>query len=543
MSGNELDRFRQQFKLVDRKDKAALRRWLEETAYLGTPTQAVIAGISYRTLLGWRKKVQLDSPNGQRLQYFGPRRINTIIVPENRADWDNREWFEEQLKHHTVLAIAEALRLSRRRTRGLISHYGLKSRGASLIRSKHPCCKKEWLLAHLVGKGLGPARCAKLAGVGIATILSWITRFGIVVPSNENNHTGVQGLWVRTLVKQLHAQPCVRRVWLSQGRLRVSYHSGIVDRYWLDEEPPTYNARTLKITAADSIVRVPQVRNEFETFDADPVHVTLRRRDWNRANCLERRIAMHAFLQKMRECRWPKYPTLVLQKEYEQMLAYDRSRFVRGGLFTIYPKNRCAAPGRRLLEHFVDLRGDYGWRLISPRQNMKAFKRLAAISSPITTHNYLKSLSIQGGPLIRTPLMYAALLERLGIKGSLLDVYPYHCAKAVACAMLGIKYYTWPTPMLEAALAEGLGEYVGLDYEPYNGQKVDLVLQDCNFRAMQFHPLHVKMALELCKVTKRVCVYVPHGYKAAIQERFRPDLAIQLRTRMHSNIPDYVLLW
>lgn len=541
-SQTELDRLRWQFEQVDKRDKVSLRQWLLDTAYLGTTTQAIIAGISYERLLVWRRRTGLSAPVKCNLLYYNKPTINTLVAPPNRADWNNHEWLSNVLKTHSVVQIAQAVGLSRRTMRGIIAKHGLKARpSAEVSKSKNPCCNREWLEEHLLRRKLPIARCMAIAGVGWATFFNWMAKFGIRPTNHVESCTGHNGLWVRTLHHRLKSHPAVRAIKCRPGRLRVSYHYGSVEEYWLERDPPRHRLSTIRVEAGDTLEHIPSIRPEFETLEPDPVHVTIRRGDWKRANQLERRIAMYMFLEQMRRSRWPKYPDEILRREYEAMLRYDRSRFVRAGTFTIYPKHRYEVPGRRLLEHFVDILDDHN-RRFARSLCRSSFLYLAAKQIPITTHNFWRTLGMQRW-LVRTPLMYAALLERLGVKGAVLDLYPFHGAKAVACAILGLKYYTWPTERLEEALANGLAEYVGLDYEPYAGQKIDLVLADCNLQQRFFHPIQVEVALEAGANAKHVLVYVPHQWKTAIQDRYQPSTAMQLRTRVHCGTLDYAMIW
>jgi hypothetical protein len=107
----------------------------------------------------------------------------------------------------------------------------------------------------------------------------------------------------------------------------------------------------------------------------------------------------------------------------------------------------------------------------------------------------------------------------------------------MACAVLGLKYRTTPDERFERAIAAGFGEFLGLDWEPYDGGKVDLVVADDGFG-----PTDLGVALQFADRAGSILGFVPHsGLRAASGLGHRAVLRV--RTRFYSKQDDYMLLW
>jgi hypothetical protein len=51
------------------------------------------------------------------------------------------------------------------------------------VRSRHPCCTREWLLVNYVAREQSLTACARLAGVSKYTLTAWLNRHAIRVRS------------------------------------------------------------------------------------------------------------------------------------------------------------------------------------------------------------------------------------------------------------------------------------------------------------------------------------------------------------------------
>ena len=103
----------------------------------------------------------------------GWRRRN--LVPTPPPDWGDG-WLEEQYAAGWGLrTIARAVGRSYTAVRRRLRRRGVAFRTArEAVRSRHPCCTREWLLVNYVARELSLTACARLAGVSKYTLTAWL---------------------------------------------------------------------------------------------------------------------------------------------------------------------------------------------------------------------------------------------------------------------------------------------------------------------------------------------------------------------------------
>lgn len=549
----DLQEFRQKFNTVDKQNPEELRRWFEDHPYLSTNDHAQIAdrAASYVRRLKAKAGINGTVPANLPVSKTQPKIVN-INVPE---DWDNPEWLAKMVKTYSLDDIADAVGIAKVTVFRKLTKYGITDRKGTKSSNKY--CTKEWCEEHYVKQGLSQAKCAKIAGICQQTFASWLNRFKIPVRTIQEtmkSHTNVQ-LWVRELSDKLQQQPIVRKVFLRKDHVHVRFMNYFWETYYVDYRPLKNNRRpplSYVINKKDaSITNVPKVLPEYEDSllsSNDQAHIAINRKDLKQASLIERRLAVHEYCRQItqRGWIWPEYPDHVLQDEWDKVRAFEEVRYLKHDGFTIFAYCGKPAPGRRIIEHFFDL-SEFSNVFRSPRLTMKVLNQLLKRKDlTFNFHNMMRIFSCDEVELpakypkfrIPDPAVYAVIFERLGIRGSVLDLTPGFGNRAIACALKGLKYFTIPDERFRLAIDKGFIEFVGLDFEEYAGQKVDLLLYDNNFDATD-----ISKALQYADKAKNMIVFVPHSKKLATQAKYKPKSVVKIKTRWYQKAPDYLFIW
>jgi hypothetical protein len=139
-------------------------------------------------------------------------------------------------------------------------------------------------------------------------------------------------------------------------------------------------------------------------------------------------------------------------------------------------------------------------------------------------------------PNIPDPVVYAAIFRRLKLQGTILDVKVGLGNRAVAAAVSGLRYTT-ADPMFSFALERGFPFFTGLEYDPYDGQQVDVAIYDEGFRAP-----NMELVLPYLKKAKKLLVFCPSTHAHEVR-KYKPQTAIRIRTRFFRKTPDYLFVW
>jgi hypothetical protein len=230
-----------------------------------------------------------------------------------------------------------------------------------------------------------------------------------------------------------------------------------------------------------------QYESEVDGINHYPHHIQINTNEWRAASFMERRVALHMFGQRIFDNKYTQleHPLTVIEKEFTSLCNVNSNKFVKKYGFTAY--NRFAgleySPGKRIIEHFCDLSCLWNGILSSPRYITHTLNALANSSLDFNTHNMLTILC--GGidklrhkiiPNIPSPLVYAAIISKLGITGPILDITTGFSERAIACAMLGVPYVYQPNPSFTYALDRGLADFLGLTHYEHDGRKAALLL-------------------------------------------------------------------
>jgi len=531
------------FASVDTRSSDSLREWFEKYPYLSTHDFAQIAQKSANTIRRWKKKAGISKGSSGSVRGISIPKISTIVAPNN---WDNENWLRQQHRTHSIREIAKATNRHHETIRQKFIKYDIEIKSVKeSSKSTNIYYDKNWCQKHYVDYGLSLSECARKASVSRDTFTSWLNRFNIPIRNSEETFGGFvrKNLWVSKLIYNLENQDVVRRIIVRHDHLHVKFMTYASENYFIDK--PAKGRYAFAINKENSrLEKIPtiscQYENDMGQSNQYPCHLTIKRSKWNKASVIEQRIASQNFIQLLnnRGWVWPKYPNHILDTELSKMKQYKPSKYINGDCFTVYPRlGGKPAPGRKIIEHYFGLE-ELSSLLSSPRKTWKAIKNLTNKNYAINTHNLFRIMSALWGPKLFDPVVYAVILQRLKIKGPVLDLHPGYGNRAIACALLGIKYMTIPNDRFDNALNNGFADFINLDYEPYDGRMVNLTIYDKDFKQSD-----VLEAMEYASSTNKMMVFVPKEQKIEMRQKYQPDYMLQVRTSIYNKEPDYLFVW
>jgi transposase len=549
---DDLDSLRKAFACIDRNNPRALRVWFNSHPYLTVNDHAQVAQSSAKYIRTLKYRAGLNKPRPKNIPR--PVSLPNDASIEAPADWDNPVWLAKAVQIYSLRQIAKAVGRSLTVVYRRVRRYKitLKTKNESL-RSRNPYCTHEWCYRHYLVLGYSQQKCAKLAGIRQQTFAGWLNRFQIPVRDAEQTERGRKTItaWEREFIYKLRQQPIVRRVYVRKDHIHVRYRSYFWDNFITNASFKCWRPYTyFKITADNSqINKVPKVHPEYgvdiEGNALYPAHIALSKVDRKRATLLERRLAIHEFARQLvtRRWIWPFFPPEVLAADMERMRNFDMAKYLENGGFTSIPKiGSRQPPGRRLMMHLCDF--SIFWEVIRhPRTLIRYLNILDQRRVKFNFYNLLFTIAGNERSIlparissIPDPVVYHALIKRLGLSGVLLDLSIGLGNRLVACAAAGLTYTT-PDPAITGVLERGAEDIIGLKWEPYTGQKVDVIIYDEGWRRPD-----MQKVLPYLDKTKKLLVFAPLACREEIL-RYKPATAIRLRTRLFRRTPDLLFVW
>jgi hypothetical protein len=555
----DLLELRREFSTINKDDPQALCKWFESRPYLTTNDHAQIADRSNLYIRKLKKRAGIKGRMPKNLpKSTTVRKVINLTAPD---DWDNEEWLGKVAGVYSIKSIADACGVSARTILRRFDRYGITKRIST--KSNNVCCTWDWCHRHYVELGWGQAKCAKKAGICQQTFANWLNYFKIPVRTSRETHKGhsqVQ-LWVRELFDKLQTQPTVRKVYLRKDHIHVRFMNYFWETYYVNRLPTGRRPPLSYIITKDDarLEKVPQTLPEYEVdlleevYDKSGIiqtpHIMINRRDLKKASLIEKRLAVHEYCRQItqRKWMWPEHPEHVLLDEWSRLQSFKPTKYMYDGMFSVFARTgKKPPPGRRLIEHFFDIE-EFSSVFRSPRLVMRMLNEL--VDRPdllFNFHNVMRIFSCGAAlvppryPLFRIsdPAAYAVIFQRLGIRGSILDLNPGFGNRAIAAALECLKYYTIPDERFSKALDKGFADFVELDYHEWDGQKVDVLLYDNNFDVP-----NMDKVMEYVKYARSMLVFVPHSHKSSYQMKYKPKSVIKLKTRWYQKTPDFIFIW
>jgi hypothetical protein len=282
--------------------------------------------------------------------------------------------------------------------------------------------------------------------------------------------------------------------------------------------------------------------HRIDPLELSSYHKVINRKQFKNASFIDRRLAIQRmFLEVLRTRDHPDhYPEDILRQSYHLLTKHSLNTFLsKGGVrFSTSIIRQMTLAWRRLIEHFFKpssgLTKGMLWRGI----NIVCNQVFTPISVARIRWKATKQLSVG----IYNPLAYAALLQRLQVKGNVIDLNPGFGHKAIACALLGLRYITPACPEMARAVELGILDMIGLDYQILDDQQADLLISDDNF-----HRFVLPTDRELLRRAKKMVAFAPGVDKIALVHKYKPTSLIKIFCKFKlvagKISPDFVMVW
>lgn len=536
-----------------KNDHEALKVWLQDKSYLKTSDFTIITELSLTNLYKLRKK--LGIANGRPVAMPRTSRKVSIVI-DLPPNWRSKEWLEKALETYSPQTIANSAGLHRSTVVEIIMKHGLKLKSVrESLKSKHKCYNKEWCHKHYVELGYNAYKCSKLAGVTRPTFLNWLCQFGISQRTKREVQMGRKetAIWIHRFLYDLKKQGhVIRRLYHRKDHIHVRFFNYFWETYYFNEadayrsngELRPYSYPVTELSSA--IKRIPAVVYEYEGSlgsGEQPHTGHIKIDDDGTHTFLEKRLALHEFVGRINKS-WNsdlEYSEEVLKDDWAMLQKYSLSEYQDDGKFRTFKEPGDFA-SLYLLLHFFGLKEE---RLAfrSPKITTKLCNTLMESGKLINTTNLVKALTYTPYTYrapkyrYRDPRAYALVFKHFGLRGTVLDPTPGLGYKAMACALLGLKYYTLPDPIFDCALNKGFAKFIGLNHSYYNNEIVDVIWYDNNHSEPD-----MKFIKPYLNKGKRLFMFVPVNKRYHIESKYKPHAKLKIN-HTGRTLPDYYMLW
>ena len=351
-------------------------------------------------------------------------------------------------------------------------------------------------------------------------------------------------LWAKLLACQLTEQTdIVFNIQINNCAIVVFYQTGICESYYF-VRPERDTILRMKnnyhvIPDMTPIGKPITIYEDFEFAENEQYHYIINRGDYNSGSFLDKRLALQRLAYKLFATRSVPdcYPQSVLNGSLDKIRASDTSVFLTDNGFNLFPISYLDTSWRPLIEHFYNVNADLNYhKLWNGLSYVSRDKRI-----PIRSSDARKRAAWMSGKRIFNPLSYTCILSALEVE-SVIDLHPDIGHKAIACALLGIRYIAPETPKVRYALDRGLAEFSGLRYEPLGDQTADLLISDDNF--VSFSLPQDKGLLGRCK---RMLAFCPRSSRSESTAKYTPTSTYKIFTNpiTAKTLRDcnYLLVW
>jgi transposase-like protein len=547
MHNEDILELRKEFQKVDIKDQESVQKWFADHPYIDKSDLAIIA---QRSLIWVNKLYKLAGYKPKKIKPSILYKPHAPVLPEAPENWKDREWLQDALKKYSLNSIGKAVGVHHTTVRSTAIKLGLdKPTFRESTKSRNPCCTKAWCYEYYVVKKYSMEKCAKLAGIARPTFAKWLMRFEIPTRYVKATHVETpKMIWINKLVHNLEQQEVVRKIKYYEDRIHVRFKNFFWETYFFIH-PNKNIPRSYNITKENSkLENVPKIQFEFETDinkpNKYPAHIILPRREFDSHSLLEQRIAIHNLAWAITRRGWVPmdYPNYILEKD-KNRFNISRNRFLVDNNYQMIDKNGKEAAGWKIAEHFLPFK-EVESLFKSPRYVIKALSKLAqSPKSKLNTHNILRHLcqdvDIKSVPRIKTidPRMYILMLSKFGINGKVMDLYPGHGARMMACANLGLTYVAPRTRRMEFAVQKGIIDFLRLRFEWFDGQNVEFTFHDHDLEERS-----IENILKYSNISKNILHFVHKKNKKNILNSFTPKSLIPVQS-FHRSTPDYFFLF
>lgn len=349
---------------------------------------------------------------------------------------------------------------------------------------------------------------------------------------------------MKLLASQLEQTDIIEHAYIERQSVHAAYKTGIRDYYFyrIVKRRKKRHDNCFFLTPELAVIRkeIPI----FKEFRNDPLddsptyHWCINRTQFNEATIVEQRIAMHRLFREILNTKpepdW--YPDNILESDWQLLQETGYEKYFVNGAVTCFPRGR-PPTHFRILEHFFNPGAHQAGKMLWKALRNICNKKQVCINSS----NVRKITRWFTRRRIISPLVYCAIFKALKITGPVGDLHPGFGSKAIACAMMGLPYFTVKDERFEKAIEAGFASFVQGNFGWLDGQKLDLLISDNNFDGFEMP------SGDILSQTKQMICYASRRNKQELIDQYKPtsvlqlyDHAVEAKTFKGCN---YLLLW
>lgn len=327
-------------------------------------------------------------------------------------------------------------------------------------------------------------------------------------------------------------------------RILIEFRTGLTEQLFCDGKYRQKQRRLNFTVGSDTqIINDIPVSQQYTVNDLDPdsvhsaYHYIIYRDSWLGGTIPEQRIAYHRLYQKLLDHidHDDYYPRIQRLVDLDAIRSDESTRYMHNGDFYLYPAGaNYNTPWRRWAEHYFQVSAKFDPKSIDDALYIVSNK----VKIDISTYEVRKRASINiGGSRAYNPMAYVAIMERSGVKDSVIDLHPDLGHKAIACSILGLKYICPKTPKFEWAVNRGFVSELGLVHEWLDDQEANTLISDNNFACFE-----LDKALNLSDRCRKLIAFARSEERIKVTKKYKPLRTLVLR-RSRYRAPGYVLIW
>lgn len=334
--------------------------------------------------------------------------------------------------------------------------------------------------------------------------------------------------WVKYLASEFaRRSDIISKIRITRNKIRIKYKTNITEHYYYRDYKQLNVRKHLlsqnDINFSDIAVCYPYETNplDVESGQALSYHFKINRGDFDAASLPSKRIAIHRALLRLMnaEVLEHSYPSDVLKRDWESMLGFKAGKYITGNAFNMYPLVHKDCPWKRIIDHFFTVQRSLDANSYFYALNMAAKCSYAAF----TTAEINKRADWVRARKVYSPLAYAAILKRFNHANGIIDTNPSIGSKAVAAALLGIKYYAPRCQAIDNAISRGFCELTGFQYEELNNQNASVIINDNEFKNFDIESTKPYLGL-----ANTLIAFAKHSERTDVQAKYNPRKAIKI---------------
>lgn len=356
--------------------------------------------------------------------------------------------------------------------------------------------------------------------------------------------------WINAATRKLRQSDLVKKINITRHVFAIRYATNVVVQYWYTDTdtPPSHIRVTRDSIRIHKEIKIGQlIESDLLTNHTPFKYYSIGTTAWKHATLMERELAIQRFVQHVCQTGYQgRLPQASIDSDLKHLKLIDKNacHLTADGRKLIdfnYGRRRA---GTAIITHYFDLdrtpRPPHRQCLAKAAKRPKLIylmtRKMIKSRRQINSYRVMRALRVSRGPQLLFCKSYEALFDRLKIT-SVYDPDPETGVKALACACMGITYYTKPNELFDLALSRGFAGAIGLDHRYLcDGERPNCTVIDRNMVDFNYGD-----ALDLADVSDRLMVYVPAKRKMDALAECVPDSIIDAVMDFSGNIGHFFI--